>query len=73
MEIQKKRNKFPIGWRCDIQEELNFIDVNNKITTSKYQRRKYLTVFGREFKVYDFTFTRDSNINKNELMGFKNK
>ena len=71
--LKKKRNNSIIGWRKDVSEILNYLDVEHNVTSSKYYRRLYLTILSREFKVYDFTFTRDSKITEKEIdkVGFK--
>ena len=73
MEIIKKRNNSPIGWRTSIQEEVTYLDLDHKINSNVYQRRKYLTIFGREFKVYDFAYVRDAIIEEveNKPVGYK--
>ena len=73
MKKVKTRNNSIIGWHCDIHETLDYLDVENKVTSSTYSRRKYLTILGREFKLYDFIFTRTSKIVEEgiESVGFK--
>ena len=73
MKQKKKRNNSIIGWHSEGGETLNYLDVENKVTSSTYFKRKYITVFGREFKVYDITFARDSKIEEKEKepVGFK--
>ena len=69
----KKRNNSIIGWRKDIYETLTYLDVEHDILSSTYSRCKYITIFGREFKVYDYTFTREAKIDEKEktVVGFK--
>lgn len=73
-KLKKKRNNSILGWRSEGGETLKYLDVENKVTSSTYFKRKYITVFGREFKLYDVTFARDSKIEEEEIksVGFKN-
>lgn len=73
MKKVKKRNNSIFGWHIEGGETLNYLDVDNKITSSTYFKRKYITIFGKEFKVYDNEFARTSEIEEEyiEPVGFK--
>ena len=73
MKIIKKRNNCFIGWKVVIDEEPIHIDpTDKKVTSTVYQRRNYLTIFTREFKVFDWQYIRNSKIkSNNEGVGFK--
>ena len=74
MKIIKKRNNSIVGWHVITEENVWHIDpLDKKIVSSEYQRRKYLTILGREFKVLDYVYTRESNLVGDEVnqVGFK--
>ena len=75
MKIIKKRNNGIVGWRVDIEEYVIHIDpTDKKVVSTVYQKRKYITLFGREFKIFDWRYDRKSELIDNVTsVGFKNK
>ena len=67
---KKNRNTFPIGMTQRIINENTWLDKGNDIYNNEWNKKKYITLFGRELKFFDSSVVIKQNLQEDAKLGF---